>query len=105
MCDEDGIGVDPDAADRAGAETATLAERYASIGADFRAEMSMLGQASLNEMQVVSAAEDYCANIIGQLVGLQAFTGALGDSAQAGAAAARRADSEIGTGLGTVYAA
>lgn len=104
MC-EGVVGVDTSAADQAGAETASLAQRYATIGADFRTELSRLGQASLNEMQVVTAAEEYCGDIVGQLVQLQSFTGALGDSAQEAAAAARQADYQIGTGLGSVYAA
>jgi len=105
MCDEDGIGVEPDAADRAGAETVTLAERYATIAQDFRTEMSLLSQASMNEMPVATGAEEYCGNLVGALTQLQAHTAALGTSAQTGAADARRADDDIGTGLASVCAA
>jgi len=104
MCDQDGIGVDTSGADRAGAETVTLAARYASIAQDFRTEISLMGQASLNEMPVVSGAEDYCANIVGSLVHLQVHTGALGDNAQDGAGAARAADLQAGAGMGSSYA-
>lgn len=104
MCDADGIGVDTGSADRRGAQAASLAERYADIGTDFQAEMSILSDSSA-EMPVVSGALDYSAGIVGQIVALQVHTGALGDSAQAAAGAARQADDQMGAGLGSVYAA
>ncbi len=102
---EEEVGVDTTAADRSGAETATLAERYAGISTSFQTEMSLLSDASRNEMPVANGALDYCADIVGQLTALQAHTDTLGTSAVAGAADARRADDEIGTGLASVYAA
>jgi hypothetical protein len=102
---EDEVGVDTAAADRSGTETATLAERYAGISTSFQTELSQLSEASCNEMPVANSALDYCADVVGQLTALQAHTSTLGTSAVAGAAAARRADGEIGTGLGSVYAA
>lgn len=105
MCAEDEVGVETAAADQGGAEAATLAERYATISRDFRTEMSLLGEASHNEMPVLTGAEDYCATIVGQLTALQEHTRDLAAGASSGAAAARRADDEIGTGLGSVYAA
>ena len=104
MCDEDGVGVDTTAAEQSGTEAVTLAEQYAGISANFRTEMSLLSDASCNEMVVANGALDYAANVVGQLTQLQAHTGALGDSAQAGADAAREADCQIGTGLGSIYA-
>lgn len=101
----DEVGVDTAGADAGGADTVALAERYADLTGDFRAQLTMLGDASMNEMPVVSGAEDYCASVVGQLSALQAHTGALGAAAQAAAASARRADDDIGTGLGTVVAA
>lgn len=105
MCDGDEVGVDPTAAEQGGTEAATLAQRYASIGTDFQTEMSLLSEASRNESQVANAALDYCANVIGQLTRLQEHTGALAANAVAGASAARRADDQIGTGFGTIFAA
>jgi len=102
---EDEVGVDTSAADATGAETLALADRYANLCGEFRVELALLGQASMNEMPVVSGTEDYCASVVGQLTVLQAHTGALGEAAQAAAASARSADHEIGTGLGTVFAA
>lgn len=101
----DDVGVDTTGAEQSGTEAVALADRYANLTGDFRVEMSRLGQASMNEMPVVSGAEDYCSSVVGQLVALQAHTGALGEAAQAGAAAARRTDDDIGIGLGTVFAA
>ena len=101
--DEDGVGVDTAGAEQSGTETVTLAQRYAGISSKFRSEMSMMIDASQHEMQVMTGAEEYCANVVGQLTRLQAQTGALGDSARAGAANARQADDEIGTGLGSAY--
>lgn len=103
MSDEEGVGVDTGAADQAGSEVGALAQRYASITADFRAELSVLSEASV-EMPVRTGALDYCATGIEHLTRLQAHTGALGASAQAGAAAARTADIEVGTGLATIFA-
>lgn len=105
MCDEDEVGVDPIAAEQSGNEAATLAERYACIGTDFQTEMFQLSEASRNESQVVNGALDYCAGIVGQLTQLQELTRSLGANAVAGAGAARRADDQIGTGLGTIFAA
>jgi len=101
---ENEVGVDTTAADRTGTETATLAKRYAGISTSFQAELSLLSEASRNEMPVASGALDYCADIVGQLTALHAHTGTLGTNAVAGAADARRADDEIGTGLASVYA-
>ncbi|MBA3369114.1 MAG: hypothetical protein H0T99_10705 [Geodermatophilaceae bacterium] len=105
MCDEDGLGVDTCGADQAGVEAATLAERYTSIGTDFQLGMTHLREASTLEMAVMTGAMDYAATVIEHLTRLQEFTGALGESAQQAAAAARQADYQIGTGLGSVYAA
>lgn len=104
MCGEGGVGVDTGGAEESGSVAATLAERYATISADFRTEMSLLSEASRNESPVVNGAVEYCANVVDQLTRLQAHTSDLGTSAVAGARAARRADEEIGTGLGTVFA-
>jgi len=101
----DEVGVDTTAAERSGTETATLAERYAGISTSFQTEMSLLSDASCNEMPVASGALDYCADVVGQLTALQAHTSTLGASAVTAAADARRADDEIGTGLASVYAA
>lgn len=103
MCERDELGVDTGAADRSGAQAASLAQRYAHIGGNFQTEMTILSEASV-EMPVLSGALDYSAGVIGQLTALQAHTGALGDAATAGAASARRADCEIGAGLGTIFA-
>lgn len=103
MCDQDGVGVDTTAAEQSGAEATSLAERYSGIAENFRTEMSILSDNSSAEMPVVSGALDYCADIVGQLIKLQVHTAALGTGSAAGAAAARRADSEVGTGLGTSY--
>ncbi|CAN5371739.1 hypothetical protein BH24ACT9_BH24ACT9_16000 [soil metagenome] len=105
MCGDDGVGVDPTAAEQNGAEAMTLAQRYATISTDFQSEMFGLSEASRNESQVVNGALDYCADIVGQLTQLQQHTRDLGANGVAGAAAARRADDEIGTGLGTIFAA
>lgn len=102
MC-EDGVGVDTDAAEHGGLEAIALAERYATISADFRTELSILSEASA-EMPVVTGALDYVADVVGQLLQLQVHTDALGASSTSGAAAGRRADVEIGSGLGTVFA-
>ncbi|MDQ4038928.1 MAG: hypothetical protein M3313_11420, partial [Actinomycetota bacterium] len=102
MCNEDGLGVDTGAADQAGAQVTSLAQRYASISVDLRVGMTQLSAASTQEMAVMSAALDYSANVMDHLTRLQAFTGALGASAQQAAATARHADSEIGTGLGSI---
>ena len=105
MCDEDGVGVDTTAAEQSGTQAVTLAERYAGISATFRSEVSLMSDASCNEMVVANGILDFAANVVGQLTQLQAHTSALGDSAQAGAADARQADYQIGTGLGSIYAA
>lgn len=105
MCEEDGVGVDTTAAEQSGSEAVSLAERYATIRTDFQTEMTLLSQASCNEMAVANGALDYCANLVDQLGKLQAHTSTLGTSAVAGAAAGRRADDQIGTALGSVYAA
>ncbi len=105
MGDEDEIGVDPTSAERCGTEAMTLAQRYATISTDFQSEMFGLSEASRNESQVVNGALDYCSDIVGQLTQLQQHTRDLGANGVAGAAAARRADDEIGTGLGTIFAA
>lgn len=105
MCDEDGVGVDTTAAEQSGSEVVSLAERYAAILTTFQTEMALLSEASWNEMLVANAALDYCATFVEKLRQLQAQTSALGTSAVAGAAAGRRADDQIGTGLGSVYAA
>lgn len=103
MGDEDEVGVDTGAADRAGGEVETLAQRYARIGTDFQVEMTILSDAS-TEMPVVTGALDYCADVVAGLTRLQAHTGALGANALAAASTARRADVAIGTGLATVFA-
>ncbi|MGI8721417.1 MAG: hypothetical protein ACR2JG_04235 [Geodermatophilaceae bacterium] len=101
----DGVGVDTTSAEQAGGEVASLAERYAGISTSFQTEMSRLSDASCNEMPVANGALDYCADVVGQLTSLQAHTNTLGTSAVSGAAAARRADDDIGSGLGSIYAA
>ena len=105
MCDEDGVGVDTTAAGQSGGEAVTLAERYAGISSNFQTETSLMSDASCNEMVVANGILDFAANVVGQLTQLQAHTSALGDSARAGAAAARQADYQIGTGVGSIYAA
>lgn len=105
MGDEDGVGVDTTAAEQSGRDLVSLAERYAGIISCFRTEMTLLSEASRNEMPVANAALDYCADFVDQLVALQAHTSTVGTSAVAGATAGRRADDEIGTGFGSVYAA
>lgn len=104
MCGEDGVGVDTDAATQSGAEAASLAERYVSIGTDFQCETTCLSENSA-ESQVANGVLEYAAELVGQLTELQAHTGALGAAATAGAAAARRADDEVGTGLARIFAA
>lgn len=104
MSDEDGIGVDTTSAEQSGEELLSLADRYAGITTSFQTEMSLLSEASCNEMVVANGALDYAANMVGGLTYLQEHTDALGDSARAGAAASRQADYQIGTGLGSVYA-
>lgn len=104
MGDEDGVGVDTTSAERSGAEAGTLAEQYAGISTNFRAEMSLLSEASGNEMTVANGALDYAADIVGQLTQLQEHTRDLGASAVSGAGAARRADTDIGTGLASSFA-
>lgn len=102
---DDGVGVDTAAAEQSGGEVESLSERYAGISRRLQIEMSLLSQASCNEMPVANGALDYCADIVGQLTSLQAHTSTLGTSAVAGAMAARRADDDIGAGFGSVYAA
>lgn len=104
MCDQDGVGVDTTAAEQSGTQAVTLAGRYAGISSNFQTEMSLMSEASRNEMMVANGILDYAANVVGQLTQLQAHTSALGDSARAGADAARQADYQIGTGLGSIYA-
>lgn len=101
----DGVGVDPTSAERSGGEVESLAERYTDISTRFQTEMLLLSDASWSEMPVVNGALDYCADVVGQLTALQAHTSTLGTSAVEGAAAARRADDQIGAGLGSIYAA
>lgn len=103
MSGEDEIGVDTTAAEQSGAEVESLAQRYVRIGTDFQVEMRILSEASA-EMPVVTGSLDYSADVVGQLTLLQVHTGALGANAAAGGGAARQADNEIGTGLGTVFA-
>lgn len=105
MCDQDGVGVDTTAAEQSGNEVVSLAERYAGITTDYQTEMTHLSEASGNEMAVANSSLDYCANFLDHLSQLQAHTSTLGTSAVAGATAGRRADDEIGAGLGSVYAA
>lgn len=104
MGDESGVGVDTSSAERSGAEAQTLAERYADISTRFQTEMTLLSEASGNEMPVANGALDYAAAMVGQLTQLREHTRALGSNAVAGAGAARRADLAIGTGLGRIFA-
>ncbi len=104
MGDEEGVGVDPAAAEQSGAEVVTLAQRYAGISRNFQAEMSLLSDASCNEMVVANSALDYAANVVGQLTRLQENTRGLGANAVQAGQAARQADRDIATGLASSFA-
>lgn len=104
MGDEAGVGVDTTAAEQSGGQLVSLAQRYAGISTNFQIEMTLLSEASRNEMVVANGALDYAANIIGQLTQLQEHTRDLGGSAVEAGAAARRADLDMGTGLSSVLA-
>lgn len=104
MGEEDGVGIDPEAAHQSGSEAGSLAQRYADISTNFQTEMLLLSEASCNEMLVANGALDYAADMVGQLTRLQEHTRDLGSSAVSAGVAARRADQDIGTGLASVFA-